>query len=342
VVNLKIWRSALAGIPSVSKEEWGTLDLVSRWLVSSRAAVLVMTFISCAVAGLFALRAGSFRVLPWIVMTIGLVLGHATNNQFNDYTDFVRGVDKDNYFRSLYGPQPVAHGLLTTRQLLGYFGVTMSLVVAMAVILFGLDGWDPMILVLLAIGVAFVLLYTWPLKYIGAGEIAVMLVWGPLMIGGGYYALTRHWSWEVVWGSSPYVLGVTTVILGKHIDKIELDEKKGIHTLPVLMGERNARRLVLAFLVAPLVLVAVLIGTRYFTPAMGLGFLSLPALIRTFAVFLRPKPVSRPEGFPDGNGGWPLYFAPTAFVYTRTFGTWFLIGLVAETALRIAAPGFWR
>ena len=67
----------------------------------------VMTFTSSAVAGLFALRDGRFRLLPWVIMTIGLVLGHATNNQFNDYTDFIRGVDKDNYFRSLYGPQPV-------------------------------------------------------------------------------------------------------------------------------------------------------------------------------------------------------------------------------------------
>jgi 1,4-dihydroxy-2-naphthoate octaprenyltransferase len=33
----------------------------------------------------------------------------------------------------------------------------------------------------------FVLFYTWPLKYIGLGEIAVLIVWGPLMIGGGYF-----------------------------------------------------------------------------------------------------------------------------------------------------------
>ncbi len=342
MVNVKLWREALTGIPSVNKEEWSSLDIVSKWLVSSRAAVLVMTFTSCAVAGLFALRDGTLRVLPWIVMTIGLVLGHATNNQFNDYTDFVRGVDKDIYFRSLYGPQPVAHGLMSPRQLLRYFGATMAVVIVMAVILFGLDAWDPVILLLLAIGVAFVLLYTWPLKYIGAGEIAVLLVWGPLMIGGGYYALTRHWSWQVIWGSAPYVLGVTTVILGKHIDKIRVDAEKRIRTLPVLIGEKAARIVVLVFLVAPLAVVAALVATRYFTPAMAIGFLSLPSLVRTFAVFLKPKPVERPDGFPEGKGGWPLYFAPTAFVYTRTFGLWFLLGLAAETALRIIVPGFWR
>jgi len=341
-MNVALWKKALQVIPSVTPEEWGKLDLVSRWLISSRAAVLVMTLMSSALAGLFALRNGGVRVIPWIVMTAGLVFGHAANNLFNDYTDFVRGVDKDNYYRTMYGPQPVAHGLMTTRKLLVFFGVTCALVVAMALLLFALDAWDPTILVLLGIGMAFVLLYTWPLKYIGMGEIAVLFVWGPLMIGGGYYALTRHWDWNVILGGAPYALGVTTVLFGKHIDKIALDRQKGIRTLPVVIGEKPARYTVMAMLVLPFVLVGLLVAARYFTPAMALVLLALPALFRTLPVFLKPKPETRPEDFPDGQGGWPLYFAPTAFVYTRTFGAWFLLGLVAEALLRILLPAFWR
>ncbi|MGA2763393.1 MAG: prenyltransferase [Spirochaetia bacterium] len=329
-------------LPSVSKSEWNSLDIISKWLISSRAAVLVMTFTSSAVAGLFALRDGRFRLLPWVIMTIGLVLGHATNNQFNDYTDFIRGVDKDNYFRSLYGPQPVAHGLLSPRQLLAYFGITTGLVVVMALLLFALDQWDPAILLLLAIGMAFVLLYTWPLKYIGLGEVSVLFVWGPLLIGGGYYVLARSWSWDVIWGSAPYAIGVTTVILGKHIDKISLDREKRIHTLPVIIGEKASRFAVIALLVVPFVLVALLIATRYFSPAMALVLLALPSLLKTIPAFLTPKPSVRPADFPEGQGGWPLYFAPFAFRYIRYFGMWFMFSLIGETILRILLPGFWR
>jgi 1,4-dihydroxy-2-naphthoate polyprenyltransferase len=341
-MNVALWKKALQVIPSVTLEEWGKLDLISRWLISSRAAVLVMTLMSSALAGLFALRVGSFRILPWVVMTLGLVLGHAANNLFNDYTDFVRGVDKDNYYRTMYGPQPVAHGLMTTSKLLLFFGMTCALVVVMAFLLFALDGWDPVIPVLLGIGMAFVLLYTWPLKYIGMGEVAVLFVWGPLMIGGGYYALTRHWDWNVILGGAPYALGVTTVLFGKHIDKIVLDREKRIRTLPVLIGERPARYAIMAMLVLPYVVVGLLIITRYFTPAMVLVLLAVPAFLKAYPVFRKPKPETRPEGFPDGQGGWPLYFAPTAFVYTRSFGVWFLVGLVAEVLLRIFLPAFWR
>ncbi len=38
-----------------------------------------------------------------------------------------------------------------------------------------------------------------------------------------------------------YGLGVTFVIFGAHIDKVEVDTEKGIHTLPMVLGDKNAR-----------------------------------------------------------------------------------------------------
>ena len=70
-----------------------------------------------------------------------------------------------------------------------------------------LQGW--LGLILLALGAFFVLFYTWPLKYIGPGELAVVIVWGPLMIGGGYYAITGVWDWNVILVSLVYALGPT-------------------------------------------------------------------------------------------------------------------------------------
>ena len=341
-MKIAMWKKALQVIPSVTPETWSTLDIISKWLISSRAAVILMTFTSAALAGLFALRDGGFRFLPWLVMSLGLMLGHASNNLFNDYTDYVRGVDKDNYFRTMYGPQPVAHGLMTTRQLLGFFFVTGMIAICLALALFAMDGWDPVILALLGTGAAFVLLYTWPLKYLGLGELSVLLVWGPLMIGGGYYAITGTWSWVVPLAGAPYALGVTTVIFGKHIDKSGLDREKKIRTLPVLIGEKASRVVVIGLMVVPYLIVAALIAVRWFTPAPAIVLLALPALLKAMPAFLHPRPESRPEGFPDGQGGWPLYFAPLAFVYTRSFGMWFLIGVAAEAALRLIVPGFWR
>ena len=63
-MSFTIWKKALRVIPSVNMPEWDSLDIISKWLISSRAALLVMTFTSSSVAGLFALRDGRFRLLP--------------------------------------------------------------------------------------------------------------------------------------------------------------------------------------------------------------------------------------------------------------------------------------
>jgi 1,4-dihydroxy-2-naphthoate octaprenyltransferase len=301
-----------------------------------------MTFISAALAGLFAMRDGKFDLFPWLALTLGLILAHATNNLFNDYTDFVKGVDKDNYFRTMYGPQPVANGLLTTTQLLTYTAATGAIAVALGIALIAINGWDPVIWLLLGLGAFFVLFYTWPLKYIALGEVAVLLVWGPLMIGGGYYVLTHHWEWNVVWASIPYYFGVTTVIFGKHIDKIKVDMEKNIRTLPVVIGEKSSRYAVVAMMVLPYLLVLGMIALKYFTPVMLIVFLALPTLLQILPFFLKPRPDTRPEWFPDRQGGWPLFFAPLAFRNNRSFGGLFMLGLLVDVLLRINLPTFWR
>lgn len=341
-MNFAMWRKALTVIPDVTKEEWDKLDIISKWLIATRAAVLVMTFLSAVLAGLFALHDGEkVNPLDWLVLAFGLVFAHAANNIFNDFTDFVRGVDKDNYYRTQYGPQPLASGLLTKRTHLVYFAITGMLALACGLYLVLSHGSDPIIWLLLGLGMFFVLFYTWPMKGMALGELAVLIVWGPLMIGGGYYVLTGHWVWNVVWASLPYVLGVTTVIFGKHIDKRTIDKAKKIYTLPVVIGEKASRFAVLAMMIIPYFVAIYLVVIRYCTPVMLIVFLAVPQFLKIYPQFLKPRPETRPEGFPEGQGGWPLYFAPQAFVNNRAFGMWFMLGLILDVILRVVLPNFW-
>lgn len=327
-MNISMWRKALQVIPRISDEEWQDLDIISRWLISSRAVVLVMTFLSAAFAGLFAFRAGKFDLLSWVLVTLGLILAHATNNLLNDYMDYSRGVDEDNYYRSQYGPQPLVHGLLNKRQLMTYIVVTGVLAAACGAALIYLQGG--LTLYLMAAGAFFVIFYTWPLKYIALGEIAVLISWGPLMIGGGYYVITGAWDWTVVIASLPYALGVTGVIFGKHIDKYEMDQERGIHTLPVVMGEKVSRYTLLAILILQYASTLYLIISGYFTPVMFLIVLALPVLREIWPMFKGPKPEEKPDDFPDV---WPNYFVSAAFQHNRRFGVWFMLGLMVDILL---------
>lgn len=333
-MNLSMWQKALTVIPNVSKEEWDRLDAISRWLISTRAAVLVMTALSAALAGLLAWRDNSFSLLPWSALALGLALAHASNNLLNDYVDHARGVDQKNYFRTMYGPHPLENQLLTKRQHLAYFIVTVSLALACGIYLMRYNDYDPQAWALLGAGAFLLLFYTWPLKYIALGEVAVFLVWGPLMVGGGYYVIAGAWSWDVMIVGAIYALGVTTVIFGKHIDKILVDREKRIHTLPVLLGEKISRYAVIGMMLLPYALLLYLIAARGFSPILLITLLAIPRLRQIAPAFLKPKPAERPADFPDGQGGWPLYFAPLAFLYNRAFGSYFLLGLLADAILK--------
>ena len=120
-----------------------------------------------------------------------------------------------------------------------------------------------------------------------------------------------------------------------------IDKAKKIFTLPVLIGEKAARYAVLAMMALPYLLVVVFIFTRYFTPILLLVFVAVPTLMKMVPQFLKPKPETRPEGFPDGQGGWPLYFAPQGFVNTRAFGTWFMLAMILDVIIRAVFPHFW-
>lgn len=329
--NVVMWGKALSVMPRITKEDWDELDIVSRWLIATRSAVIVMTFTSAAFAGVLAYKVGAFDGWLFALVTSGLCLAHATNNLINDLTDHWKGVDKDNYFRTQYGPQTVEDGFLSVKQLMAYAALTGLAALGIGLYLVFVSARGDVTLMLLASGAFFVLFYTFPLKYIGMGEPAVLVVWGPLMVGGSYFVITGTWSNEVAFASLAYALGPTAVLFGKHTDKIEFDRKKGIRTLPVILGESRSRKLTVALLLAQYPVTGYLVYTGFFHPVMLISFASAMSLKRVFQVFSRPRPAAPPPDFPEDV--WPLWFVGVAFWFTRRYSGFFLLGLVLDVLI---------
>jgi 1,4-dihydroxy-2-naphthoate octaprenyltransferase len=329
--NVAMWGRALTAMPRIGKGDWDDLDLVSRWLIATRSAVIVMTFTSAAFAGVLAFKAGAFDGLLFALVTTGLCLAHATNNLVNDLTDYWKGVDKDNYFRTQYGPQTVQDGFLSVGQLMTYAGLTGIVALGIGFYLVFVSNRGDVTLLLLASGAFFVLFYTFPLKYIGMGEPAVLVVWGPLMVGGSYFVITGTWSNEVALASLAYALGPTAVLFGKHTDKLEFDREKGIRTLPVILGESISRKVTVGLILAQYPVIAYLVYVGFFHPVMLVSFASMFSLKRVFRVFSEPRPDGPPADLPPGV--WPLWFVGVAFWFTRRYSGFFLLGLLLDVAV---------
>jgi 1,4-dihydroxy-2-naphthoate octaprenyltransferase len=328
-MNIKTWGQALNTMPKLSPEEWQNLDIVSRWLVATRASVLFMTFMSAALGGLLAARESEVDWLAWLVCAVGLVFAHATNNLLNDYTDSRRGIDKNNYYRNQYGVHVLEDGLLSLRQFSGYVALTGGIALLLGAWLV----WERsgLTLNLMLAGVFFVLFYTWPLKYYGLGEPAVLLVWGPLMVGGTYYVVTGDLNWPVTLLSLLYACGPTSVLFGKHIDKIDMDAEKKVRTLPVLLGEAQARYWVIAMLSLQYLGCAALVLSGREGWLLLAVFLNLPGLWRLIQAFRHPKPQQSPTGYPEAI--WPLWFSAYAFDHTRKFTSLFFLALLVDYLL---------
>jgi 1,4-dihydroxy-2-naphthoate octaprenyltransferase len=329
-MEVAIWLKALRTMPRLSPEQWERLDIVARWLVATRASVLLMTLSSALIGGVLAWRDGYVEWSLLSLVVLGLMFAHACNNLVNDFTDSLMGIDKDNYFRNQYGVHVLESGLVSRKNFLFYIIFTAAVALAAGVALVWLRGG--LTLWLMLAGAFFVLFYTWPLKYIGLGEPAVLLVWGPLMIGGSYYVISGVWSWPVSLISLCYALGPTMVLFGKHIDKLEADKAKGVRSLPVLLGFDRARGVVVLMLGLQYVLALALWINGILLWPILLVLANLPLAWRVMGVFRNAKPELMPAGFPEEV--WPLWYAPFAFDHTRKFSAWFLLALLLEIYLR--------
>lgn len=321
------WREALL---TGNLPEHGRVDFVTKWLVLTRAAVLPMTLTSGIVGGLLAVGHPDLHT-GWLALAlVGIVLAHVSNNLMNDLADLWVGTDRDDYPRALYAPHPVLSGLTTKRGLLAITLVVNLLDLGIMLVLFAARGWP---IVAFALGGFFLsVAYTTPpfrLKKRGLGEPTVLVVWGPLMVAGSYYAAVGDVSWEVVAVSIPYALLSTAVLMGKHVDKLEWDARDGTRTLPVILGERNARAVTRWMMVAFYPGVALIAALEWVPWTVLVALLGVFALRKIWVPFNRPRPAQKPERWPI----WPLWFAALAFVHTRRAGALFLVGLAAGMAL---------
>ncbi|MCE9645995.1 MAG: prenyltransferase [Chloroflexi bacterium] len=340
-----MWRKSLSQLIKMDdKKEWDGLDILSKWFIATRSAVGTITLYSGLVGGLLAWQHqytlhSPFNVLTWLILTLGLFIAHGTNNLINDYTDFNRGIDKDNYFRTQYGVHPLAQGFWDKATHLRWFGVSGLLAALSGFYALYVTNFSPTVAWLFGIGAFILLFYTYPLKYIGIGELSIFIIWGPLMIGGVFFVLTGVWSWAVILASLPIGLNVVTINLGKHTDKGKEDKVKGVRTLPVLVGETAARYITMAaIIISYLVTLYLIFVNHFFTPVMLLVFLAYKPAQTALQRLSKPRPAEPPAGYPI----WPRWFSTVCFVHNRVFSNYFVSALIADTLLRTFLPNFWK
>jgi 1,4-dihydroxy-2-naphthoate octaprenyltransferase len=331
------WARAFTGFYPPLAAELADLDPVARFLYASRSVILVISFQAALIAGLLAATDRRFHPVPFLLVVVAYVVLHAISNLSNDYFGARRGHDTDDSPRRRYTVHPLLSGAVSSRLLVRGLLVLAAVAAAIGVYFVRLRGWPAVWLVVAGA----LLLWAYDaapraLKELGLGEVAAFVVWGPLMIAGGYFVITGQPSANALLASIPYGLGVMSILVGKHIDQRLFDESKHQRTLPVLLGERVARlvnRLVVLGMYAT-VAGAIVIGAV--TPFALLVLFAAPRALRALRVMSAPAPAEPPAGYV----GWPLWYHRVCLVHNRAFGWLYLLGLAAGAfflRLRISA-----
>ena len=317
------WVGAFTGFYPAQAEEFDHLDPVTRFLYAARSVILVISAQSAVMAGLLAATDRRFEVLPFVLVFVGYLVLHAVSNLSNDYFGYRRGHDTADSPRRRYTLHPIASGAVTPRLLGGGLVVLAVVSAAIAVYFVALRGWPAVWLAVIGA----VLLYAYDaapraLKELGLGEVAAFVVWGPLMIAGGYYVITGHWSGEAFAASVPPGLGVMSILVGKHIDQRGFDTDHHQRTLPVLLGEGAARRLNQAAVAGMYVASAIAVAVGALTPFVALVLAAAPRAVKALRVMAAPTPAAPPPGYV----GWPLWYHRVCLVHNRAYGWLFILG----------------
>lgn len=318
-----LWLQAFVGFYRPT-ETAATLDPVARFLFAARSVILVISVQAAIIAGLLAATDRRFHPVAFGLVLAGFVVAHAISNLSNDYFGYRRGHDTPDSPRLRYTIHPLATGALTPRALRTGLGLLGAVGLGIAVYFMIVRG--PVAIGFVLAGSGLLFLYDAapiPLKRIALGEIASLLVWGPLMVGGGYFVISGRLSTTAFLAALPYGLGVMSILVGKHIDQLEFDRRTGNRTLPVVLGEGGARRLNAGVVAAMYVTTALLIGVGRLSPFTILVAMALPRALQAERVLARPRPTAPPPDYV----GWPLWYHRVCLMHNRQFGWLYIAGL---------------
>lgn len=220
----------------------------------------------------------------WITCIILLficVLMQSSVNTFNDYFDYVKGLDskEDNLDPTdavlLYNNiDPKSALKLAIGYLAGAF--------VLGIYIIYLAGWIPLVIAL--VGALIVVLYSagkTPISSLPIGEAVSGIVMGGLITLAVVDVLTGTFMWIALLWSVPQIIGIGLIMMTNNTCDIEKDVQSNRHTLPIVLGRKRSRKVYHALLWI-WVLCIVIIDAIWFTKGLLIAvfmlFTALPLL----------------------------------------------------------------
>ncbi|MFM9136191.1 MAG: 1,4-dihydroxy-2-naphthoate polyprenyltransferase [bacterium] len=252
---------------------------LSQWVEGARPRTLGAAVAPIAVGTGVAAWAGALQPVRALLALIVMVAAQVGVNYANDYSDGVRGTDRERV-----GPvRLVGQGLAAPTQVRTAAIACLAVSAAAGLLLVALTGqwW---LLVPGAICLAAAWLYTGgpaPYGYLGLGEVAVFLFFGLVPAVGTAYVQTLRIDTAAWVGGIGVGALACAILVANNLRDIPTDTEAGKRTLAVRIGDRATRILyvglvVAAFAVIPPLAIGTGLGLRFAWAALLAVPLAVP------------------------------------------------------------------
>jgi 1,4-dihydroxy-2-naphthoate octaprenyltransferase len=219
-----------------------------------------------------------WRFAAALVVALALQVGV---NYANDYSDGVRGTDRDRRgpLRLTASGTATPHAVRNAAALSFAIAAVVGLVLSLVV--------NPWLLVVGVAAIAAAVLYTGgpvPLGYLGLGELMVLVFFGFVATVGSAYVQVEHVPGAAWWGSLVVGLLACAILLANNVRDVPTDTAAGKRTLAVRVGAPTARALFVACYVGSFLSVVAIGVTQ---PWALLGLLALPLAVEPVRIMRR-------------------------------------------------------
>ncbi|HLR67854.1 1,4-dihydroxy-2-naphthoate polyprenyltransferase [Virgibacillus alimentarius] len=211
------------------------------WWRLLRPHTLTASFVPVFVGTMFAFNDGTIEIRLFLAMLLASILIQAATNMFNEYYDFIRGLDNEQsvgiggtIVRDGIAPKTILNLAFT------FFGIAILLGVYICME----SSW--WIAVIGLISMLFGYLYTggpFPIAYTPLGELFSGFFMGTVIIGISYYIQTLSVTVDVILISIPVAIFIASIMLANNIRDLDGDKQNGRKTIAILIGRKQAVKL---------------------------------------------------------------------------------------------------
>lgn len=261
------------------------------WWRLLRPHTLTASFVPVFVGTMAALYVeGTINILLFLAMLIASMLIQCATNMFNEYYDYVRGLDNEKSVG--IGGTIVRDGVApkTVKRLaFAFYGIAFLLGLYICI----MSSWW-----IAAIGLVCMLfgyLYTggpFPIAYTPFGELFSGFFMGTVIIGISYFIQTYTLTTEVLLISIPIAIFIGCIMLSNNIRDLDGDQENGRVTIAILLGQKYAIVFLASLFTAAYAFTALFIAFQVLPTISIIAFLSIPVAISVIIKFQgKSKPI---------------------------------------------------